>query len=137
MTLPVLTLALAEAPVYLRLLRGDLIKTLGEKFIVVARAKGLPEWQVVLRHALRPSVFSLVTVVGINIGHLLGGAVIIETLFALPGVGRLLIEAVTKRDLVTVQGVILFIGTTFVLVNILVDAVYALIDPRARLGHAA
>lgn len=128
--LPALTLALVEAPVYLRLLRSDIAATLKEEFIAVARAKGLSDRRVLLRHALRPSSFSLITVMGINIGHLIGGAVIIETLFALPGVGRLLIEAITKRDYVTLQGVVLFVGVAFVVVNLLVDALYALLDPR-------
>lgn len=136
MTLPALTLALVEAPVYLRLLRSDIARTLRSEFITVARAKGLPDWTILLRHALRPSSFSLITVIGINIGHLIGGAVIIETLFALPGVGRLLIEAITKRDYVVLQGVVLFIGAGFVLVNLAVDAIYALIDPRISVNHA-
>jgi peptide/nickel transport system permease protein len=135
LTLPSLTLALAEAPVYLRLLRSDLAATLREEFITVARAKGLPDWQVLLRHALRPSTFSLITVMGINIGHLIGGAVIIETVFALPGVGRLLIEAITRRDYLTLQGVVLFIGAAFVLVNLLVDALYTVLDPRLAARH--
>ena len=135
MTLPSLTLALVEAPVYLRLLRSDLATTLREEFVTVARAKGLPDWQILLRHALRPSMFSLITVMGINIGHLIGGAVIIETVFALPGVGRLLIEAITRRDYLTLQGVVLFIGTTFVVVNLMVDALYSVLDPRLSARH--
>ncbi|MBI5255134.1 MAG: ABC transporter permease [Burkholderiales bacterium] len=135
MTLPALTLALVEAPVYLRLLRSDIASTLREEFITVARAKGLSDRQILLRHALRPSSFSLITVMGINIGHLIGGAVIIETLFALPGVGRLLIEAITKRDYIVLQGVVLFVGVAFVVVNRLVDALYAWLDPRVRSAH--
>ena len=137
LTLPALTLALVEAPVYLRLLRSDLAATLREEFITVARAKGLSDRQVLLRHALRPSTFSLITVMGINIGHLIGGAVIIETVFALPGVGRLLIEAITRRDYVTLQGVVLFIGAAFVVVNLLVDALYTVLDPRLAARHDA
>lgn len=136
MTLPALTLALVEAPVYLRLLRSDIVATLGQEFITVARAKGLRESTILWRHALRPSSFSLITVMGINIGHLIGGAVIIETLFALPGVGRLLIEAITKRDYLTLQGVVLFIGVAFVGVNLAVDALYRLLDPRLSHHHA-
>lgn len=130
MFLPALTLALVEAPVYLRLLRSDIATTLREEFVTVARAKGLSDFQVLARHALRPSSFSLITVMGINVGHLIGGAVIIETLFALPGVGRLLIESITRRDYLTLQGVVLFIGVSFVVVNLLVDALYAVLDPR-------
>lgn len=136
MALPALTLALVEAPVYLRLLRGDIVATLGQEFITVARAKGVRESTILWRHALRPSSFSLITVMGINIGHLIGGAVIIETLFALPGVGRLLIEGITKRDYLTLQGVVLFIGVAFVGVNLLVDALYRLLDPRLSHHHA-
>lgn len=136
MVLPALTLALVEAPVYLRLLRSDVANTLRQEFITVARAKGLSDSQVLLRHALRPSTFSLITVMGINVGHLIGGAVIIETLFALPGVGRLLIEAITKRDFITLQGVVLFIGVAFVVVNVLVDLLYVVLDPRLRNRHA-
>ncbi|HMO48483.1 MAG TPA: ABC transporter permease [Rubrivivax sp.] len=130
LTLPALTLALVEAPVYLRLLRSDLAGTLREEFVTVARAKGLTDRQVLLRHALRPSMFSLITVMGINIGHLIGGAVIIETVFALPGVGRLLVEAITRRDYLVLQGVVLFIGAAFVVINLLVDALYGVLDPR-------
>ena len=135
MTLPSLTLALVEAPIYMRLLRSDVAATLKEEFITVARAKGLPDWKILFRHALRPSSFTLITVMGINIGHLIGGAVIIETLFALPGVGRLLIEAITKRDYLVLQGVVLFIGVSFVVVNLAVDAIYALLDPRISRNH--
>lgn len=132
MVLPTLTLALAEAPVYLRLLRSDLASTLREPFITVARAKGLSDRRILLTHALRPSSFSLITVMGINIGHLIGGAVVIETLFALPGLGRLLIEAIIKRDYPVVQGLVLFVAAAFVVVNLVVDALYALLDPRVR-----
>jgi len=135
MTLPALTLALVEAPIYMRLLRSDIAATLKEEFIIVARAKGLPDWKILFRHALRPSSFTLITVMGINIGHLIGGAVIIETLFALPGVGRLLIEAITKRDYLVLQGVVLFIGVSFVVVNLVVDALYAFLDPRISRNH--
>jgi len=135
MVLPTLTLALVEAPIYLRLLRSDLASTLREEFITVARAKGLSDRQILLQHALRPSSFSMLTVMGINIGHLIGGAVIIETLFALPGIGRLLIEGIIKRDYLVVQGLVLFISVAFVAVNMAVDAVYALIDPRLRHGR--
>jgi peptide/nickel transport system permease protein len=119
----------------MRLLRSDVASTLREEFILVARAKGLSDWRILLTHALRPSSFSLVTVMGINIGHLIGGTVIIETLFALPGVGRLLIEAINTRDLLMVQGGVLFIAAAFVLVNAVVDTIYAILDPRLRHGR--
>lgn len=128
--LPALTLAMVEAPVYLRLLRSDIASTLREDYIVVARAKGLSDRQILLRHALRPSSFTLITLMGINIGNLIGGSVIVESLFALPGVGRFLVEGVIRRDFFTVQGVVLVIAVAFVLVNLLVDLAYNLLDPR-------
>ena len=128
--LPALTLAMVEAPVYLRLLRSDIASTLREDYIVVARAKGLSDRQILLHHALRPSSFTLITLMGINIGNLIGGSVIVESLFALPGVGRLLVEGVIRRDFFTVQGVVLVIAVAFVLVNLLVDLAYNLLDPR-------
>lgn len=132
MLLPSLTLALVEAPVYLRLLRSDMASTLREEYITVARAKGLSNRFILLRHALRPSSFTVITIMGINIGHLIGGSVILETLFALPGVGRYLVDAVNQRDFIVVQGVVLFIAVAFVLVNLVVDLLYTILDPRLR-----
>lgn len=132
--LPALTLALAEFPVYMRLLRADMISTLQQDYILAARAKGLPVREILLGHALRPSSLSLVTVVGINLGRLVGGAVIIETLFALPGIGQMLVSAVYQHDHFTVQGVVLVIAVAFVLINLAVDLTYALLDPRVRVG---
>ena len=135
MILPSLTLALVEAPAYLRLLRSDLTSTLREDFVAVARAKGLSDFRILVSHALRPSSFSLITVMGINIGHLIGGAIVIETLFALPGVGGMLIESIGKRDYLAIQGIVLVVSFAFVFVNLLVDLMYAVLDPRIR--HAA
>src|SRR5690625_1135300 len=132
MILPSLTLALVEAPVYLRLLRSDMASTLREEYVTVARAKGLSDRFILLRHALRPSSFTVITIMGINIGHLIGGLVILETLFALPGVGRYLVDAVNQRDFIVVQGVVLFIAVAFVLVNLVVDLLYTVLDPRLR-----
>ncbi len=134
--LPALTVALGEAAAYTRLLRSDMIATLQEDYIAMARAKGLPTWHILLRHALKPSSFTLLTVLGINIGRLLGGALIVETIFALPGIGRLLVEAIYARDLVVVQGVVAFVAVAFVLVNFGVDLLYAVLDPRIRHGRA-
>lgn len=135
MLLPALTLALAEFPVYMRLLRADMIATLQQDFILVARAKGLGVREILFGHALRPSSLSLVTVVGINLGRLVGGAVIIETLFALPGVGQMLVTAVYQHDHFVIQGVVLVIAASFVLVNLAVDLTYAALDPRVRVGE--
>lgn len=130
--LPALTIGLAEAAAYMRVLRGDMIATLQEDYIAMARAKGLPTWHILVRHALKPSSFTLLTVLGINIGRLVGGALIVEVIFALPGIGRLLIEAIYSRDLVTVQGVVLFVAVAYVLVNFAVDLLYGVLDPRVR-----
>ena len=134
MVLPALTLALAEFPVYMRLLRADMITTLQQDFILVARAKGLGVTDILLGHALRPSSLSLVTVIGINLGRLVGGAVIIETLFAIPGIGQMLVNAVYQHDHFVIQGVVLVVATGFVLINLTVDLVYAWLDPRVRVG---
>lgn len=135
--MPALALGISELAVYTRLLRSDMIATLQEDFVTMARAKGLPTWRILLRHALRPSSFSLMTVVGLQIGTIIAGSVIIETLFALPGVGRLLFTSITQRDLMIVQGIVLLIGISIVMVNFAVDLLYAVLDPRIRHGRAA
>jgi peptide/nickel transport system permease protein len=132
MILPALSLGLIEWTVLMRVLRSDLLTTLKEDFILLARAKGLPPWRVLLQHALRPSSFTLITVIGLNIGGLIGGAVIVEQIFALPGVGRLLLGGIFNRDLILVQGTVSFIAVGFVVVNFLVDMLYAVLDPRVR-----
>lgn len=130
--LPALTLAVAEFPVYLRLLRTDMISTLQQDFVLVARAKGLSPLQILVRHALKPSSISLVTVVGVNMGRLVGGAVIIESLFALPGIGQMLITAVYQQDYFAIQGIVLVVAIGFIVINLVVESVYALLDPRVR-----
>ena len=135
MALPALTLAMGEWPALMRVLRSDMISTLKEDYIALARAKGLKPARVLLVHALKPSSLTLVTVAGINIARLLGGALIVEAIFALPGVGRLLLGSVFNRDLVLLQGVVLFVGAAFVAVNLAVDMLYAVLDPRIRHGR--
>ena len=132
MILPSLTLGLIEWTVLMRVLRSDLLTTLKEDFILLARAKGLPPWRVLLQHALRPSSFTLITILGLNIGGLIGGAVIVEQIFALPGVGRLLLGGIFNRDLILVQGTVAFIAVGFVVINFMVDMLYAVLDPRVR-----
>ena len=134
--LPALTLALAEWPGIMRVLRSDMIATLQEDYIAMAKAKGLKPSRILFVHALKPSSLTLVTITGINIGRLIGGAVITETIFALPGLGRLLISAILTRDLIILQGVVLFVACGFVLMNFIVDMLYAVLDPRIRHGHA-
>jgi peptide/nickel transport system permease protein len=134
--LPALTLALGEWPVLMRVLRSDMIATLQEDYIMMARAKGLKPSRILLVHALKPSSLTLVTVTGINIGRLIGGAVIVEQIFALPGIGRLLIGAISTRDLIVLQGVVLIVAFGYVMMNFIVDMLYAVLDPRIRHGHA-
>lgn len=130
--LPAIALAAPEAAVYARLLRSEMVTTLQEDYILMARANGLPTWRILLRHALKPSSFSLLTIMGISIGTLIGGSVIVESLFGLPGLGRLAVDSVTNRDLVMVQGVVALVTVGFVLVNFLVDLLYVVADPRVR-----
>jgi len=134
--LPALTLALAEWPGIMRVLRSDMIATLQEDYIAMAKAKGLKPARILFVHALKPSSLTLVTITGINIGRLIGGAVIVETVFALPGIGRLLVGAIYTRDLIILQGAVLLVAVGFVLINFIVDMLYAVLDPRIRHGHA-
>jgi peptide/nickel transport system permease protein len=130
--LPVAAVSLIEIAAFHRLLHTDLVATLREDFVAAARAKGLGRTYVMFRHALRPSSFSLVTMAGLSLGRLIGGTVVVEALFGLPGLGQLMASAITQRDIVTVQGVVVFVAVVYVLVNTLVDLAYQLIDPRVR-----
>jgi peptide/nickel transport system permease protein len=135
--LPALSLAIGELAFYTRLLRSDMIATLQEDYIALARAKGMPTPWILFRHALRPSSFSLLTVVGLQVGAIMSGAVVVETLFALPGVGRLLMDSIFQRDLVMVQGIALVIAASYVIVNFAVDLLYSSLDPRIHRGSRA
>ncbi|MFI7616654.1 ABC transporter permease [Nonomuraea terrae] len=130
--LPAITLGCGQLAVYARLLRTDLIATLQEDYIILARARGLSPRRIMWRHALRPSAISLITAIGLNMGALIGGTVIIETLFGLPGIGRLIVDSIFSRDYLTVQGGVVLISVGYVLVNFAVDVVYAAVDPRIR-----
>jgi peptide/nickel transport system permease protein len=134
--LPSLTLGLAEWPGIMRVLRSDMIATLQEDYITLAKAKGLKPSRILFVHALKPSSLTLITITGINIGRLMGGTVIVETIFALPGIGRLVVGAIGTRDLIILQGTVLCIACGYVLMNFIVDMLYAVIDPRIRHGHA-
>lgn len=131
--LPAITLALPLVGVLTRLVRSGLLEVMHEDYIRTARAKGLSSSAVLTRHAMRNMLIPVVTVLGIQLGNLLGGAVIVETVFGWPGIGRLLVDAISKRDYPLVQAAILFITTTFVLINLLVDLSYVYLDPRIRL----
>lgn len=130
--LPALAAALVEIAAFHRVLRADLIGTLREDFVAAARAKGMKRSYVMFRHAFRPSAFSLLTISGLSLARLIGGTIIVEMLFVLPGIGQLLATSILQRDIITVQGVVAFIAVTFVVVNMLTDIGYGLIDPRVR-----
>ncbi len=130
--IPAFALAMGISAVYLRLLRSDMIATLQEDFILMARAKGLPTWRVLLQHALRPSSFSLLTVFGINVGALVGGAVIMEVMFSIPGVGTLLTKSIYLRNYPMIQAVVVIIAAAYVAINVFVDILYTVLDPRIR-----
>jgi peptide/nickel transport system permease protein len=132
--LPAVALALPQVAVFSRLLRGDMRTTLEQDFVAFADSKGISTWRILIGHALRPSSFSLVTVAGLQVGFLMGGTVVVETLFNVPGIGSLLVNAIYQRDLLTVQGVTLFIAAVFVVVNFIVDLLYSVLDPRIRRG---
>ncbi|MCU1452814.1 MAG: ABC-type transporter, integral rane subunit [Acidimicrobiales bacterium] len=132
--LPIITLAAGQLAAFARLLRSEMLQTLRSEFILVAKGKGISERRVLVRHALRPSSFSLVTVAGISIGALVGGAVIVERMFALPGMGQLLVTSIYKRDYLVVQGGVVLVSVAFVATNVIVDLLYAVLDPRVRRG---
>lgn len=133
--LPALTLALTELAVFTRLLRTDMIATLQEDFILAARAKGMPVRHILWRDALRPSSFSIITLAGVSLGRLIGGTVIVETIFGIQGVGRLIVQnGVLLGDFTVLQGGVLVIAVFYVTINLVVDMSYAWLDPRIRRG---
>jgi peptide/nickel transport system permease protein len=134
--LPAVTLAAGEAAVFTRLLRAEMAHTLQEDFVLVAYAKGLRRWRVLLRHALRPSSLPLITLAGLSVGALIGGSVIVETLFTLPGVGQLAINSVLGRDFIMMQGIVALTTVSYVVINYAVDLLYYVVDPRIRRGSA-
>ncbi len=130
--LPWLVLAAGFAAVYARLMRGSLIETMGHDYIRTARAKGLPERRVVLRHGVRAAITPILTIFALDVGVLLGGAVLIETVFEIPGIGRLNYDAITHADFPIIQGTVLLAAVFIIIANILVDIAYAYLDPRVR-----
>lgn len=130
--MPAVVLSAGQLALFARVLRGDLITTLKSDFILMARSKGFSRWYILLHHALRPSSFSLVSLVGLSIGGLLAGALIVENIFALPGIGTLFIDSILKRDYLMVQGLVVLVASGFVTVNFLTDAFYTVLDPRIR-----
>jgi peptide/nickel transport system permease protein len=132
LVLPWFVIATTFAAIYARLLRGSLLDVLGEDYIRTARAKGLSERRVILRHGVRSAITPVVTVLGLDIGILLGGAILTESVFNIPGVGRLAYEAILRGDLPIVQGTVLFGAFFIIIMNLLVDILYAFLDPRVR-----
>lgn len=128
--MPVMALAANSMAIQARMTRACMMDVLGQDYIRTARAKGQHERNVIYRHALRNALLPIVTIIGLQFGTLMGGAVITETVFAYPGIGRLLIEAIGFRDYPVIQGAVLIIAIGFVLTNLLVDVLYAYLDPR-------
>jgi peptide/nickel transport system permease protein len=133
LTLPSITIGFYLAPVLLRSLRASVIETLSAEFVEAARARGLSERRVLFKHVLRNSLIAMITVLGVNVGFLISGAVVIENIFALPGLGSLLVSSILARDYPVIQALTLVFGVTVIVVNLLVDLSYAALDPRVRL----
>lgn len=132
LTIPVIALCVPMIPLYVRVLRNEMIRTLQEDFILVARAQGMPPRKIMWLYALKPSLPTLVTVVGVSVGTLISGTIVVEMISGLPGMGTLIFGAISSRDYVVVQGVVLFMASAYVLINFLVDLVIAFLDPRVN-----
>lgn len=132
LAMPVLTLSIAESSNLLQVFRADVVDTLHQEHILLARSKGLSTARILARHALRLSSLSLVTLMGLSFARLLGGAIIVEVVFALPGLGSLMLGAIQSNDMVLVQGLVLLIGISYLVINLIVDVLYAWLDPRVR-----
>jgi peptide/nickel transport system permease protein len=132
LVLPAVTLGISASALIARMTRSSMLEVLGQDFVRTARAKGNKELRVIWRHALRNAMIPTVTVIGLAMGGLLSGAIVTETVFALPGVGRLVISSVLRRDYPVVQGVLMFIAAIYVLVNLLIDVIYVYLDPRVK-----
>lgn len=131
-TLPVVALAVGQIAGYARLLRSDMVATLQEDFILMAKAKGIPNRRILWRHALRPSSLTLLTVAGLNIGALISGALIVERIYAVDGIGGLIFDAIGSRQYVPLQSFVAIVAIVYVVVNFLVDVLYSILDPRIR-----
>ncbi|MBS3990992.1 MAG: ABC transporter permease [Erysipelothrix sp.] len=132
MILPALTLGTGSAAIVARMTRSSMLEVYRQDYIRTARSKGLGEFTVVVRHALRNTLIPVVTIVGLQFGFLLGGAIVTETIFSIPGVGRLMVDAIRQRDMLIVQGGVLMIAFTFSIINLFVDIMYAFLDPKIR-----
>jgi peptide/nickel transport system permease protein len=132
LVLPAITLGLGAAAILARLTRSSMLEVLRQEYVTTARAKGLAEWLVIGRHALKNALIPVVTIFGLQFGQLLAGTFVVETVFARPGLGRLIIDGILNKDFPMVQGVVLVVAVSYVLVNLLVDLMYAVLDPRIR-----
>ena len=136
LVLPSITLGTIAAAIIARLTRSSMLEVLGQDYVRTARAKGLGGFAVVVRHALKNALIPIITIFGLQFGNLLAGAVIVETVFSRPGLGRLIVGGILSKDFPLVQGTVLFVATAYVLINLLVDIAYAYADPRIRLDRA-
>ena len=134
LVLPAVTLGMIASAIIARLTRSSMLEVLGQDYVRTARAKGLAWWGVVVRHALKNALIPVITIFGLQFGNLLAGAVIVETVFSRPGLGRLIVGGILAKDFPLVQGTVLFVATAYVLINVLVDLAYAYADPRIRFG---
>lgn len=132
LVLPSLSLGFVGAGLIIRMVRNSMLEVINEQFIVTLRAKGLSEWAVMYRHALRNALIPAITIIGLNIGELMAGTVVIETVFSRQGIGRIVADAIMAKDIPVIQGVVFFSAIVYVIVNLLVDLSYSLIDPRVR-----
>ncbi len=132
LVLPATVLGVLNSALILRFTRASMLDVLGEDHVLTARAKGLPEWRVVLGHGLRNALVPIVTVIGLTVALMIGGAVVTETVFGLPGVGNLVVSAVTRRDYPVIQGALLVVAALYVVINFLIDLLYTLVDPRVK-----
>jgi peptide/nickel transport system permease protein len=130
--LPAICLGYGAAAIIARLTRSSLLEVMAQEYVTTARSKGLGERRVIIRHALKNALIPVITIVGLQVGNLLSGAVIVETVFSRQGVGRLLVNGILNKDLPLVQGTILFVATAYVIINIVTDVLYAYVDPRIR-----
>jgi peptide/nickel transport system permease protein len=135
LVLPTLSLGFVGAGLIIRMVRNSMLEVINEQFIVTLRAKGLSERAVMYRHALRNALIPAITIIGLNIGELLAGTVVIETVFSRQGIGRIVADAIMARDLPVIQGVVFFSAIVYVVINLLVDLSYSIIDPRVRRAH--
>jgi peptide/nickel transport system permease protein len=134
LVLPAVTLGMIASAIIARLTRSSMLEVLGQDYVRTARAKGLAWWGVVVRHALKNALIPVITIFGLQFGNLLAGAVIVETVFSRPGLGRLIVGGILAKDFPLVQGTVLFVATAYVLINVLIDMAYVFVDPRIRFG---